>query len=107
MLILGVLNLKTALDVTITAEDVSRGKPDPQVFLIAARRLRVAPARSVVIEDAPAGIEAARTAGMCSIAVATTHPPEELARADVVAKDLVEVTGEMVDWLLEGERDAA
>ena len=63
------MNIKAVLEVTkltgfeaiVSAEDVERGKPDPQVFLAAAARLSVLPAHCVVVEDAPAGIEAART----------------------------------------------
>ena len=61
------------------AEDVTRGKPDPEVFLKAAGKLGAAPAGCVVIEDAQVGIRAAKAAGMKSVAVATTHPPEALA----------------------------
>lgn len=57
------------LGVLVAAEDVHRGKPDPDVFLESAARLGVAPARAVVVEDAAAGIEAARRAGMRSVGV--------------------------------------
>ncbi len=63
------LKMERAFEVVVTAEDVTAGKPDPQVFLAAASRLGVPPARSVVVEDAAAGIEAARRAGMRSIGV--------------------------------------
>ena len=64
-------------------EDTQRGKPDPQVFLIAAERIGIAPARCVVFEDAVAGIEAARAGGMRSIAVTFVghHPVAKLAEA--------------------------
>ncbi len=65
--------------VLVCAEDVRQGKPSPDVYLLAAARLGVAPADCVVVEDAPAGIEAARAAGMRVIALSTTHPPEDLA----------------------------
>jgi beta-phosphoglucomutase family hydrolase len=61
------------------SEDVSRGKPDPEVFLKAAAKLGADPASCVVIEDAQVGIRAARAGGMKSIAVTTTHPAESLA----------------------------
>jgi len=61
------------------SEDVSRGKPDPEVFLKAAVKLGAEPASCVVIEDAQVGIRAAKAAGMKSIAVTTTHPAESLA----------------------------
>lgn len=61
------------------SEDVSRGKPDPEVFLKAAAKLGAEPVSCVVIEDAQVGIRAARAGGMKSIAVTTTHPAEALA----------------------------
>ncbi len=59
----------------VCAEDVTLGKPDPQVFLTAAARLGPSPAHSIVVEDAPAGIEAARRAGMASIGVRRNGSP--------------------------------
>ncbi|MEV7286609.1 HAD-IA family hydrolase [Streptomyces sp. NPDC093252] len=71
----------------ITAEDVTRGKPDPEPYLLAARVLGVDPAHCVVFEDAPAGLAAGRAAGMTTVALATTHTAAEL-HADLVVKDL-------------------
>ncbi|AXI80665.1 HAD-IA family hydrolase [Peterkaempfera bronchialis] len=71
----------------VTADDITRGKPDPEPFLLAARQLGVDPARCLVVEDAPAGLAAARAAGMRSVAVTTTHDRAELA-ADVVVEGL-------------------
>ena len=68
-----------------------RGKPHPDPYLAAAAALGADPADCVVIEDAPAGIAAARAAGMTVWAVATTHRPDELAGADRVVADLDEV----------------
>jgi len=61
------------------SEDVTRGKPDPEVFLKAAGKLGADPSSCVVIEDAQVGIRAARAAGAKAVAVATTHPAEALA----------------------------
>jgi HAD superfamily hydrolase (TIGR01509 family) len=63
------LRLEAFFDAIVSAEDVAVGKPDPAVFLAAADRLVADPARCIVVEDAPAGIEAARRAGMKSIGV--------------------------------------
>ncbi len=71
--LLETLDIAPYFEAITSAEDVERGKPDPQVFLIAARKLGVPPDRSIVVEDAPAGIEGARRAGMCSIGVLTTQ----------------------------------
>jgi mannitol-1-/sugar-/sorbitol-6-phosphatase len=65
-------------DVLVTPERLSRGKPDPEGYLLAARELRAAPADCVVLEDAPAGIEAGRAAGMHVVGITTTHDPDEL-----------------------------
>jgi sugar-phosphatase len=77
--------------VLVTADDVKQGKPDPEVYLLAAERLDVAPEWCVVVEDALAGIEAAHAAGMHVIAVATTHAQEELESADAVAAYLSDI----------------
>ncbi|HTO25612.1 MAG TPA: HAD-IA family hydrolase [Gaiellaceae bacterium] len=71
--------------VLVTADDVAAGKPDPQGYLKAAQRLGRAPADCLVIEDAPAGVQAALAAGMRVVALPTTHPAEELAAAMLVA----------------------
>ncbi|MEU6487104.1 HAD-IA family hydrolase [Streptomyces sp. NPDC046887] len=73
--------------VLVCAEDVTRGKPDPEPYLLAAARLGVDPAACVVFEDAPAGLAAGRAAGMRTVALATTHRREELS-ADAVTTDL-------------------
>lgn len=70
---------------------VRRGKPDPEMFLLAGRKLGLAPERCVVIEDSLPGIEAARAAGMKVVGVATTHLPGDLDAADLVVKDFTEL----------------
>ncbi len=62
-------------------EDISRGKPDPEVFLVAAKKVGCSPSRCVVFEDAPVGIQAAKSAGMLAVGVGTTHPLESLTEA--------------------------
>lgn len=69
-----------------------KGKPDPAVFLLAANLLGVEPVHCLVIEDAVAGVEAARRAGMKCIAVQTTNSAEKLKGANVVLKDLSQLT---------------
>jgi HAD superfamily hydrolase (TIGR01509 family) len=75
------LGLLRFFDVVVTADDVMLGKPDPEVWAQAARRLRVMPAHCVVFEDAPVGIQAARAAGMRAIGVTTAHTAAELLAA--------------------------
>lgn len=74
--------------VLVTADLITRGKPDPEPFLLGARRLDVAPDRCVVLEDAPAGIAAGRAAGATVIALRTTHPDDDLRDAHAVADSL-------------------
>ncbi|ABS02966.1 HAD-IA family hydrolase [Kineococcus radiotolerans] len=76
--------------VLVTFDDVERGKPAPDCFLLGARRLGVDPADCLVVEDAPAGLTAARAAGCATLAVRTTHPEGPLA-ADLVVRLLSEV----------------
>jgi sugar-phosphatase len=68
----------------VTADDVKQGKPAPEPYLVAAKRMGVAAARCAVVEDAPAGIEAAHAAGMQVIAITTTHSRDELAERELV-----------------------
>jgi mannitol-1-/sugar-/sorbitol-6-phosphatase len=74
--------------VMVCGDEITRGKPDPEGYLQAAKRLGRSPEDCLVIEDASAGIEAARAAGMRVIAVAGTYPPEQLTAADAVVAKL-------------------
>jgi sugar-phosphatase len=82
--------------VLVSADDVTRGKPDPEPYLRAARTLGVDPADCVVFEDAPAGLRAGRAAGMRTVALATTHRREEL-EADLVVDDLSALSALVTD----------
>ncbi len=94
------IGLETAFDAIVSAEDVSQGKPDPEVFLKAAERLKLEPQRCLVFEDAYVGIEAGHAAGMKVIAVTTTHAAEELRAANLVVRQLDELSLERVSELL-------
>jgi sugar-phosphatase len=76
--------------VVVTADDVEHGKPAPDPYLLAARRLGADPAECLVVEDAPQGVLAGRAAGCAVLAVATTHRVEDLLAAgpDAVVRDL-------------------
>jgi sugar-phosphatase len=76
----------------ITADDVTRGKPDPEPYLAGAKILLRQPKNCLVFEDAPSGIRAAKSAGMIAIAVTTTYPREQLAQADAIVPSLSAVT---------------
>lgn len=68
-----VLQIEQFFDAVMSSEQVKAGKPAPDVFLAAAAAMQIAPENCIVVEDAPAGIEAARRAGMKSVGVLTTH----------------------------------
>lgn len=91
--ILGVLGFEGLFGGMVTSEDVTLGKPHPDVFLKAAAKTGVAPLRCVVFEDALAGIEAGHAGGMKVVGVATTHPAEVLTgRVHRVVTRLDELT---------------
>lgn len=90
------LDLDGLLDTFVSAEDVTIGKPDPQVFLAAAARLAVPPDRCVVVEDAVAGVEAARRAGMRCVGVSASADLD----ADVAVKSLADLAPDAFDRLL-------
>jgi beta-phosphoglucomutase len=91
---LRVLGLEGRFAALTLGDEVPNGKPAPDIFLEAARRLGVAPERCVVFEDAYSGVAAAKAAGMQCVALATTHTAEELranTAADLVVKDYEEL----------------
>ncbi len=88
--VLKAIALADAFDALICEEDVQRGKPDPQGYLLAAERLAAPATGCVVIEDAPGGVEAAKRAGMRCIALAAGRRREELAAADLVVESLAD-----------------
>jgi beta-phosphoglucomutase len=92
-----VLHLNGAFQAMICGTDVERGKPDPDIFLVAAQRLEVPPQDCLVIEDAPTGLEAARRAGMKAIGVLNTLPR---LNADAVVPSLRDLTWEIIEDLM-------
>jgi beta-phosphoglucomutase-like phosphatase (HAD superfamily) len=79
------LKLPTKPHAVVGGDEGLPGKPEPAIFLEAARQMQTPPAACIVFEDAPFGIEAARRAGMRAVAVCTTHTPEQLAGPHVIA----------------------
>lgn len=98
-LIKSLLQVERYLSVFVSGEAVARGKPAPDIFLKAAGELGVSPAQSLVIEDAVAGIQAARAAGMRCIAVAGDRDLPGLRAADLLVRDLTQVTSVQVEGL--------
>jgi beta-phosphoglucomutase family hydrolase len=96
---LALLGLEDFFQTAVTAEHVKRGKPAPDVFLEVAKRLGVNPDRCVVFEDAPAGVEAGRAAGMKVVGVTTTHPGGHLEGVDREVERLDELgVEEFTGW---------
>ena len=89
--------------VLVGAEDVEKGKPHPECYLKGAQLLGATAKRCVVVEDTPAGIQAARSAGMVAVAVATTHRASELSDADAIVRTLCDVRLEVRDAAESGE----
>ena len=91
-LVLSEMGIAHLFDAIICADDVTKGKPDPQVFTLACKRLEIPPSRCVVVEDAPAGIEAAKAAGTIAVAVLMHHPREAFKGAALVVDRLSELS---------------
>ena len=99
-LVLELAGFGDAFRVTVSSEEVERGKPAPDVYLAAARGLGVEPARCVAIEDSSSGLRAAAAAGMTVIAVPNPHyppAPDALALASATVATVGEVTPELVE----------
>jgi beta-phosphoglucomutase len=98
--------LRSLLPHVVAMEDTTRGKPDPQVFLMGAELLGIAPERCLVFEDAPVGIRAAKAGGMKAVGVTFVghHPSEKLQAegADLVVQSLADVRVDSVRRLLQG-----
>jgi HAD superfamily hydrolase (TIGR01509 family) len=93
--------LEGAFSVVAGGDEVARGKPAPDIYLLAAERLGVSPEKCIAVEDAPAGVASARAAGMRVVAVSTPHTPRHLlGAADAVLPSLADVTPEALGILL-------
>lgn len=91
--VLGLRDLKPFFPIVVSAHDVPRGKPAPDIFLRASELLAIPPHRCCVVEDSAAGVEAARAAGMEVIAILNTLPREKLAKATWVVANYDEIEG--------------
>lgn len=96
-LALELMHFRRYFGAVVTSEDVSHGKPDPEVFVTAAQKLGYPAGQGVVFEDAHVGIRAARAGGFRVVAVATTHPLGELGDADLAVERLDQLDLEMLD----------
>lgn len=96
--ILESLGIKNLFDTYVVAEEVKRGKPHPEIYLKVAKKLNLNSKECLVIEDAPAGIAAAKNAGMKCIAITTTHKREDLLKADKI----ISLFKELTLWTIRG-----
>lgn len=94
--------LQARFRIVVTADETRRPKPDPDPYLAAAAGLGVAPARCLVVENAPLGIRSAKAAGMTVVAVASTLPPARLTEADHVVADSLAMADRVERLLGEG-----
>ena len=99
------LGISKYFQAIISDEDVAEGKPSPQVFLLAAEKLGVEPKHCIVIEDAIAGVTAAKGAGMVCLAITNTHPRASLTAADLIVDTLEKVSADDLDRLLKSRRE--
>ena len=89
--VINIIGLSDYFDAITAAEDVSNGKPDPEVFLKASKKIGIAPENCIVFEDAHVGIQAAIAAGMKVVAVATTHGIDQLSKAHLAVESLEKI----------------
>lgn len=101
------LGIRDYFDQLIDISGVKNGKPDPEIYLKAAKALGVEPERCIVMEDSAPGVEAGQRAGMKVIGLTTTHSREELSHTDLVIDDFRGLTMEKLQRLLEEERQAS
>ncbi|MBN1844151.1 MAG: HAD family phosphatase [Sedimentisphaerales bacterium] len=87
---------RSFFDAVVCSQDVPRGKPAPDTFVLAAERLGVPAARCVVVEDAVPGVQAARAAGMAVAAITTTRCRQDLAGADLVVDRMAELSADVL-----------
>lgn len=86
--------------VYVTGSEITRKKPDPELFLVAASRMGISPSHCVVIEDAPSGVQAAKAAGAKCIAVTNSTTAAKLAEADLVCDSLEQISIETIRKLI-------
>jgi len=94
--VLGAMEVTGLISAIVSGDDVTRGKPDPQVFSVACERLGVSPACCVVVEDAPAGVQAARAAGTRAVAVLIYHTAEAFDGPDLMVRRLADLSVEQL-----------
>jgi beta-phosphoglucomutase family hydrolase len=94
-------NLMSFFSTLTNGSEVRHSKPDPEIFLLASKKLSVPPSRCIVVEDAPAGIQGAKSAGMKCIAITSTHKRGSLKNADIIVDSFRDLTTEDFNELIE------
>ena len=87
--VIGILNISGDFDFIATRDDIENGKPDPQIYLLVAKELRVLPTDTLVIEDSPAGVKAALDAGMGCIAVTTDFTRKNIRATNPISEQWI------------------
>lgn len=98
-LILKVFLLKKYFSVTVSANDISHGKPHPEPYLLTAQKLKIPPDACMAIEDSPSGIISAKKAGMKCIAITTTHSKASLSLADKIVSEFSQIDNQLIKLL--------
>jgi HAD superfamily hydrolase (TIGR01509 family) len=93
--------LKGIFELEVTADDVKKGKPDPEPYILTAKKLNLSPSECIVIEDSLNGIKSAKSAGMKVIAITNTYPKKEIEKEkpDLIVNSLNEITLETIESL--------
>ncbi|PSR55327.1 HAD family phosphatase [Adhaeribacter arboris] len=101
--ILDATGTRSYFEAVVDATQVTKGKPDPQIYLRAAELLNVEPHNCIVMEDSTVGVEAGQKAGMKVVGITTTHSPEELSHTDLVIDNFAELSiNELKNLLISG-----
>lgn len=94
--VLTTLHIKDKFNVIVSGDQVKLGKPNPEIFLLAAKKINISPDACIVIEDAPSGVSAAKAAGMKCIAITTGSSKEKLKKADLIIDSFYELSAEVI-----------
>ncbi|MFA6295995.1 MAG: HAD family phosphatase [Patescibacteria group bacterium] len=95
-MVLNYFKIKKLFKIIISADDISKSKPDPEPYLLTTKKINQKPENCLVIEDSKSGIMSAKRAGMKCIAITTTHNEKELVGADVIINKFSEITEKMI-----------
>jgi len=100
---MGKLGFKPKMESVMASEDVAKHKPDPEVYLMSAKNLRVSPQHCIVFEDSYSGVTAALNAGMRVVGVLSSHTKEELPPCDHYIEDYCGLTPSNISLIMSGE----